>query len=155
MRIHLIAVGNKMPKWVEQGYQEYTKRLGAECRLVLHEVAAAKRVKNALVERMKEEEGGRMLAAIPARAHVVALDLSGKTWSTAQLADQLANWMPAGSDVALLVGGPDGLADACLQRADQRWCLSPLTFPHPLVRVILAEQLYRAWSFYRNHPYHR
>lgn len=96
-----------------------------------------------------------MLAAIPKGARVVALDVKGKPWSTEGLSSNMEEWMQDGRDVALLVGGPDGLDPRCLQQAQQRWSLSPLTFPHPLVRVIIAEQLYRAHSIIKNHPYHR
>ena len=97
----------------------------------------------------------RILAAVPKGATVVALEVGGRSWSTAQLARQLGDWMGRGQDLALLVGGPDGLGEAARQAAGQHWSLSPLTLPHPLVRVVLAEQLYRAWSILRNHPYHR
>ena len=96
-----------------------------------------------------------MLAAIGERDRVVALDVKGKPWSTEQLAGNLRDWQLGGDNISLLVGGPDGLADECLQRADQRWSLSALTLPHPLVRIVLAEQLYRAWTVNSNHPYHR
>ncbi len=96
-----------------------------------------------------------MLAAIPADCHVVALDVQGKSWSTEALASRLQDWMASGRELALLVGGPDGLSPACLSRADQRWSLSPLTFPHALVRVMIAEQFYRAWTITTGHPYHR
>ncbi|MFT7414481.1 MAG: 23S rRNA (pseudouridine1915-N3)-methyltransferase, partial [Methylophagaceae bacterium] len=101
------------------------------------------------------EEGERILAAIPDSHHVVVLDVQGKSWRTEQLAEQLKSWMADGRDVSLIVGGPDGLTDECLQRADQRWSLSALTLPHPLVRIVLSEQLYRAWTVLQNHPYHR
>lgn len=96
-----------------------------------------------------------MLAAIDNSDYVVALDVTGKAWSTEQLSDQVSQWQMLGSNMALLVGGPDGLSDDCLARAQQRWSLSKLTFPHPLVRVVVAEQLYRAWTLLNNHPYHR
>ncbi len=96
-----------------------------------------------------------MQAAIPATDRVVALDLSGKEWSTPQLAQALERWLTEGRNVSLLGGGPAGLAPACLARADDRWRLSALTFPHPLVRIVLAEQIYRAWSILQHHPYHR
>jgi 23S rRNA (pseudouridine1915-N3)-methyltransferase len=86
---------------------------------------------------------------------VITLDVKGKPWSTEQLSQQLDSWMMSGRDVSLLVGGPEGLSPACLQRAEQSWSLSPLTFPHPLVRIVVAEQLFRAWSILTNHPYHR
>lgn len=155
MQIHLIAVGSKMPGWVEQGYQEFAKRLPAECSLKLVEIPAGKRGKNADIARLTREEGERTLAAIPKGARVVALDVKGKPWSTEQLAQQLHGWLGDGRDVALLIGGPEGLADSCRGRADTLWSLSPLTFPHPLVRIVVAEQLYRAWSILQNHPYHR
>ncbi|SMF94032.1 23S rRNA (pseudouridine1915-N3)-methyltransferase [Methylomagnum ishizawai] len=155
MQIHLLAVGHRMPDWVVAGYEEYAKRLPRECALVLKEIAPAKRGKNADIGKLREDEGGRMLAALPRDSHVVALDLGGQDWSTPDLSQQLQRWLGNGRDVALLVGGPDGLAPACLQRAQQVWCLSRLTFPHPIVRVIVAEQIYRAWSLSQNHPYHR
>jgi 23S rRNA (pseudouridine1915-N3)-methyltransferase len=96
-----------------------------------------------------------MLAAIGKGDGVIALDVLGKAWSTEHLAEQIKSWQMSGRNMSLLIGGPDGLSEACLQRAEQRWSLSALTFPHPLVRVILAEQLYRAWSINNNHPYHR
>ncbi|NKN34405.1 23S rRNA (pseudouridine(1915)-N(3))-methyltransferase RlmH [Marichromatium bheemlicum] len=155
MRIQLISVGRRMPDWVEQGYAEYARRLPPECALQLHEIEPARRVKNGSVARYKDEEAERIFKAIPKGAAVIALDGSGEAWSTERLAQTLEDWLADGRDRALLVGGPDGLDPRCLARAEQRWSLSRLTFPHPLVRVILAEQLYRAWSLTRGHPYHR
>jgi 23S rRNA (pseudouridine1915-N3)-methyltransferase len=155
VKITLIAVGRKMPAWVEQGYNEYARRMPKECNLQLLEIEAEKRGKSGSSQRWMEQEGKRMLAAIPKGDRVVALDVEGASWSTEKLALQLENWMHAGTGVSLLVGGPDGLAPECLKRADQRWSLSNLTFPHPLVRVVLAEQIYRSWSVVNNHPYHR
>lgn len=155
MRIHLIAVGTRMPDWVTAGYADYARRLPRECSLALVEIPPGRRGKSASVERAVQEEGRQMLAALPKDCQVVALDVRGRSWSTADLAGQLQDWLGAGRDVALLVGGPDGLAPACLERADTRWSLSALTFPHALVRVMLAEQLYRAWTLGTGHPYHR
>ncbi len=155
MQIHLIAVGTRMPGWVNDGYAEYARRLPRECSLNLTEIPLAQRSKSQPVARAIQEEGRRMQAAVGAGHRVIALDVKGRGWSTQQLADQLKDWMQDGRDVSLLVGGPDGLAENCLQAAAQRWSLSPLTLPHPLVRVILAEQLYRAWSLNAGHPYHR
>ncbi len=155
MRLHLIAVGNRMPGWVEEGYAEYAKRLPADCALLLHEIAPGKRTKGADLERARREEGEKMLAALPKGAHVVALEVGGRAWSTEQLASHLEQWRGQGQDIALLVGGPEGLADVCRARADEQWSLSNLTLPHPLVRIVLAEQLYRAWSITQGHPYHR
>jgi 23S rRNA (pseudouridine1915-N3)-methyltransferase len=155
MNIYLIAVGDKMPRWVQDGYAEYAKRMPVECRLTLVPIHPGKRGKNTDVARAVRDEGERMLAAIPKGARVIALEVGGRRWSTEQLAEQLDTWLAGGQDIALLVGGPEGLAEDCRSSADQQWSLSPLTLPHPLVRVLLAEQLYRAWSILRGHPYHR
>lgn len=155
MQIHLIAVGHRLPAWVDEGYREYAKRLPRECALKLVEIAPGKRGRNADVARILRDEGERMLAALPRDCRVIALEVGGKRWSTPELAAQLNEWMAGGRDVALLVGGPEGMDGACRIRADQLWSLSPLTLPHPLVRVILAETLYRAWSLRVGHPYHR
>ena len=144
-----------MPAWVTQGFQDYAKRLPRECELILKEIPAGKRGKNADVARIVKEEGEKMLAALPPRAHIVTLDIPGKPWSTPQLADNLKVWLESGQNIALLVGGPEGLAEAVKQRAQQSWSLSNLTLPHPMVRIIVAEQVYRAWSILNNHPYHR
>jgi len=144
-----------MPAWVKEAYHDFAKRLPHECRLILHEVEAGKRGKNTDVKRLISAEGERMLAVIPKNALCIALDVEGVQWNSEKLAGALNNWMASGEDVALLVGGADGLAPACLQRATSRWSLSQLTMPHMLVRVVLAEQLYRAWSIGRGLPYHR
>ena len=155
MKLNLLAVGTKMPAWVTEGYQQYAKRMPRECSFHLNEITPAKRGKSGSSSQWLREEGDRILAAIPDSHHVVALDVQGKPWSTEQLAEQLNSWMAAGRDASLIVGGPDGLTNECLQRANQRWSLSPLTLPHPLVRIVMAEQLYRAWTVLQNHPYHR
>lgn len=144
-----------MPKWVEQGYQEYAKRLPREFSLELIEIAPGNRGKNADIERAIRKEGEQMLSKIGSSDHVVALEVLGKAWSTEQLATEAEKWQMSGRDVCLLVGGPEGLAPECRQRADQQWSLSPLTLPHPMVRILLAEQVYRAWSVIQGHPYHR
>jgi 23S rRNA (pseudouridine1915-N3)-methyltransferase len=144
-----------MPAWVTAGYTEYARRLPHECSLQLVEIPVSKRRKSLPAARAMQEEGQLMLAAIPAGCLVIALDVTGKAWSTEGLAERLQQWMAGGRDVALLVGGPDGLAPECLASSDIRWSLSALTYPHALVRIILAEQLYRAWSINAGHPYHR
>lgn len=155
MKIRLIAVGTKMPAWVEEGYTDYAKRLSADVVLELIEIPAGKRGKNADLARITEKEGEAMLAAIPQGDHVVALDVLGKSFGTEQLAGTLENWLPQGRNISLLIGGPEGLAPAALARAAEKWSLSKLTLPHPLVRVLVAEQLYRAWTLLKGHPYHR
>lgn len=155
MQIHIIAVGERMPEWVTAAYNEYARRLPHECRLVLHEIPAGKRAKGADLARLTRDEGARQLAAVPAGCRIVALDREGRALDTPELASRLERQMQEGADLALLVGGPEGLAAECLAAAHERWSLSRLTFAHPVVRVVLAEQLYRAWSILRNLPYHR
>ena len=155
MRIHLIAVGKRMPAWVTAGFEEYRRRMPPECRIELVEIAAGQRGKGADLARLQREEGEKMLAAIPKGAEVVALDARGRMVETGGLAQWLDGWLGGGRDVAMLIGGPEGLAPACRERADRIWSLSPLTFPHPLVRIVVAEQLYRAMSILKGHPYHR
>ncbi|WP_271273188.1 23S rRNA (pseudouridine(1915)-N(3))-methyltransferase RlmH [Aliamphritea hakodatensis] len=155
MKIRLIAVGTKMPKWVTEGCQEYLKRLPAEFAMEIIEIQSGHRGKGADIARAKRQEGEAMLAAIGKGDRVVALEVGGKNWSTEQLAEQAEDWQMSGQNVSLLVGGPDGLAPECLAQADQKWSLSGLTLPHPLVRILLAEQIYRAWSIIQGHPYHK
>lgn len=155
MRIRLIAVGTKMPAWVEQGWREYVKRLPREISLELVEIALGPRGKNASVATAIARESEAILQAIGAGDKVIALEVKGRDWSTEQLAGQLSQWQMEGDNVSLLVGGPDGLSDACRARAQVHWSLSRLTLPHPLVRVLLAEQIYRAWTILANHPYHK
>ena len=157
MDVQIIAIGQKMPGWVNDGYQDFAKRLRGSVRLTLTEVPAIKRQKHSDLSKIKEDESAKLLGACPPanRCHRIALDPRGALWSTEQLADKLDSWLPTGKNVALLIGGPEGLSDSLLQTVDQRWSLSPLTFPHPLVRLILAEQIYRANSIITGHPYHR
>ncbi len=153
MRIRLLAVGTRMPGWVTAGYNDYARRMPPECRLELTEIAPGKRQHDAA--RAMADEEKRLLGQIGRDDAVIALAVDGKAWSTEQLAERVRGWLADGRDRALLIGGPDGLGKACLNRAEQRWSLSPLTLPHPLVRVVVAEQLYRAMSLLKNHPYHR
>ncbi|MES9862639.1 MAG: 23S rRNA (pseudouridine(1915)-N(3))-methyltransferase RlmH [Candidatus Thiodiazotropha sp. LLP2] len=155
MNIYLVSIGNRMPHWVTEGYEEYARRLTGECRLQLLEVAPGHRGRKADIKRILKDEGERMLKAIPKGCRIMALDVRGSAWSTEQLSSKLESWMGDGRDLALLVGGPEGISADCLSQAEGRWSLSPLTLPHPLVRVVVAEQIYRAWSILRNHPYHR
>ena len=155
MRLSIIAVGTKMPAWVSQGVAEYDKRMPRELKLEWREIPLARRGRDASPQQLCSREGELILKAIPGGDRVVALDVLGKRISTEQLAQQLRDWQMSGDNYSLLIGGPDGLSPECLQRADRRWSLSDLTLPHPLVRVLLAEQLYRAWTITANHPYHR
>lgn len=155
MKIRLLAVGTRMPAWVTEGYGEYAKRLNDDVRLELVEIAAGKRGRQADVTRVTEQEGEAQLAALQPTDRVVALDVPGRPLNTHQLADRLRDWLPQGRNVALLIGGPEGLSPAAKARADETWSLSALTLPHPLVRILVAEQVYRAWTLLKGHPYHR
>ncbi len=155
MRIRLLAVGQKMPDWVTEGYQEYAKRLQDDVRLELVEIAAAKRGRTAEADRWRAQEAEGLRQAIHPTDRVVALEVEGKPWTTEALSREMANWLQGGRNISLLVGGPDGLEPTLSAGADQRWSLSPLTLPHPLVRIVVAEQLYRAWTLLKGHPYHR
>ncbi|MGD9265147.1 MAG: 23S rRNA (pseudouridine(1915)-N(3))-methyltransferase RlmH [Lysobacterales bacterium] len=155
MQLLVAAVGQRMPRWVSEAWQEYSRRMPPGLSLSLREIPLAKRGKNADIARMVKAESEALLAAMPARAKTIALDVKGKGWSTQQLAAELEDWMRDGRDVGFMIGGPDGIGLEVLSRADARWSLGPLTLPHPLVRVVLAEQLYRAWTITQNHPYHR
>ena len=155
MRARLLAIGERMPGWVAEGFAAYLKRLSHELPLELVELKPGARGKGRDDARAMHDEGVAILAALPRDTHVIALDGRGKTWSSEELAAQLANWRMAGRDLAFLIGGPDGHAPEVLARADQRWSLWPLTLPHMLVRLVLAEQLYRASTLLAGHPYHR
>ena len=153
MRATLIAVGDKMPSWVQDGYADYAKRLSRELPLQLVEIST--RARSGEAARAIAAEGVALMNALPKNAHVVALDGRGQPWSSEDLARQLERWRMLGKDLAFLIGGPDGFAPDVLERADQRWSLGPATLPHPLVRLVVAEQLYRAVTQLGNHPYHR
>ncbi len=144
-----------MPDWVDSGYQEYARRFSTDMPLQLVEIPAGKRGKNADIQRILHKEGEQMLAAVGKGNHIVTLEVTGKPWDTPELAKQMQRWQMDGRDVSLLVGGPEGLAPQCIAASSQKWSLSALTLPHPLVRILLAESLYRAWSLNNNHPYHR
>ncbi len=155
MKIHIIAVGQRMPDWVLTAWQDYSQRLPADHSLELKEIKPEARTTGKTVAQMMAAEAKRIEAAIPSQAHVVALDERGRNLSTMQLAEQLQHWREHHQDIAIIIGGPDGLDADFKQRCPQKIRLSDLTLPHPMVRVLLAEQLYRAWSINHNHPYHR
>lgn len=155
MKLQLIAVGTRMPEWVQTGFNDYSRRFPKDMPFELIEIPAGKRGKNADISRILDKEGELMLASVGKGNRIVTLDIPGSPWETPALALWLERWKQDGRDVSLLIGGPEGLAPACKAAAEQSWSLSPLTLPHPLVRVIVAESLYRAWSITTNHPYHR
>jgi 23S rRNA (pseudouridine1915-N3)-methyltransferase len=155
MRLSIVAIGQRMPSWVSDGWSEYARRFPRSFSLELKEIAAIKRPRNADIESIRRRESEELLQAVPAASLMIALDENGQQWSTPELSSRMMVWMQGGRDVTFLIGGPDGLSAQCLQLAADRWSLSRLTFPHGLVRIVLAEQLYRAWSMTQNHPYHR
>ena len=155
MKARLIAVGERAPAWVAQGFTEYQKRLSHWLPLDLVEIEPGLRGKGRDAARATSDEGARVLAALPKGAHVVALDIPGRQWTSEQLAQRLEYWRAQGRDIAFLVGGPEGHAAEVSARADEAWSLGPLTLPHMLVRLLVAEQLYRAAAMLANHPYHR
>lgn len=155
MRIRLIAVGTRMPGWVETAFTDYVARLPREYRFELVEIAPAQRGKSIDVERARQQEGEKLLRAIAPGERVIAFDERGRGHGSVQWSTALQSWLQSGRDTSLLIGGADGFVDAVRQRADECWSLSPLTLPHALVRVLVAEQLFRAWSLLAGHPYHR
>ena len=155
MKLSIVAIGGKMPSWVQDGYKEYARRLPRELLPVLIELPLATRSKATSVSKLKQLEAKQILDVIPDKSYVVALDVLGKAQSTENLAKKMGDWQMNGRDVTLLIGGPDGLDASILARSDEKWSLSALTLPHPLVRVVLIEQLYRAYTILTNHPYHK
>lgn len=153
MKLTIVAVGNKSPTWVKTGYDEYAKRFPRELPLELMEIPAPRHHRDP--SRFKLLEGEKMLGCLSPDDWVVALEENGRAVTSAQLAEKLSGWQMNGQNVVFLVGGSDGLADIVLNRANERMSLSSLTFPHYVVRVILAEALYRARSIGIGHPYHR
>ena len=155
MKCRLIAAGTRLPEWINLGFEEYRRRLRSPLVLELHEISVASRRAGEDSKRAVHREGQDMLAVLGRDDYVVALEIGAKSMSTEQLSAWLQERLRAARPLALLIGGPDGLAPECRERADQGWSLSPLTLPHGLVRVVVAEQIYRAMSLQAGHPYHR
>lgn len=155
MRVTILAFGHKMPAWIQDGFHEYTRRMPPEIRVELTELKPEERGGGRSVDKALAAEGERMLAVLPQGATLLALDERGKAFSTQGLSVMLSQWMRDGSHPAFAIGGADGLDEAVKARADKIFSLSTLTLPHGLARVLLAEQLYRAWSILARHPYHR
>ncbi|PCI09362.1 MAG: 23S rRNA (pseudouridine(1915)-N(3))-methyltransferase RlmH [Gammaproteobacteria bacterium] len=155
MKIHLIAMGNKMPDWVNVASDDFIRRLPVEIKINMILLPLIKRGKNPDVPRIIRDESRKLLTAVPKGSAIVALDVLGKSVNTMKFSSMLDTWMQQGQDISIIIGGPDGVSEELLAKASQKLSLSALTFPHPLVRVILLEQIYRAWSILNNHPYHR
>tara|TARA_X000000950_G_scaffold113261_1_gene142528 strand:+ start:1636 stop:2106 length:471 start_codon:yes stop_codon:yes gene_type:complete len=154
MRLRVLAVGQKMPAWVDQGVEEYARRMPREISVEWLDIPPAKRG-SATREKYRVQEAEAIEAKLSGKDYVVALDISGKAVSTELIAERFDQWQMQGEQISIVIGGPDGLHPNILKGAKERWSLGQITLPHPLVRVILAEQLYRAWSVQAGHPYHR
>lgn len=155
VKLIIIAVGNRMPSWVEAGWKDYAKRLPADCMLELKEIKPEPRNSGKTPTQMMLAEARRIEAATPSGALRIALDEHGKDIDTVELSHELEIWRGSGQDIVFLIGGPDGLDAELKQSCQSRLRLSSLTLPHPMVRIVLAEQLYRAWAIMTGHPYHR
>lgn len=155
MHIRLLAVGDRQPSWVDETFARYSERFPREWKFRLDTIATVRRNKNDKSERAKNAEGEQILGKLNPQEQVVLLDERGKQFTSRLLAEKLAVWQSEGRDLCFVIGGPDGVTEACRQRADATWSLSQLTLPHGLARVIFAEALYRAWSLQSGHPYHR
>lgn len=155
MKISLIAVGTKMPAWVTTAFTEYQKRLPKQCQLELVEIAAKHRGKNADIARILRDEAQAIQQAVGPKQQIIVLDRKGKHISTEDLSKKLQTWIDDNQDIALIIGGPEGVDPQMLATAVQKWSMSAMTFAHPLVRVMVAEQVYRAWSIIAGLPYHR
>lgn len=155
MKLIVTAIGTRMPDWVDAAWEDYARRMPADCALIIHEIKPEPRNSGKTPTQIMRAEAQRIEAAVPARAHIVALDEHGTDLTTRQLAGEMRSWRELGQDVAFIIGGPDGLDAGLKRRGNQLMRLSSLTLPHPLVRVLLAEQLYRAWTLLAGHPYHR
>ena len=155
MQLIVAAIGHRMPQWVQQAWSEYAKRLPRPYSLELREIPLLKRSRNADIESLRTRESDALISSVPKGFRIIALDEAGKQWSTMELAAQMENWMREERGVCFLIGGPDGLSQQCREQAHHSWSLGKLTLPHPMVRAILAEQLYRAWTITQNHPDHR
>ncbi len=155
MQLIIAAVGHKMPAWIETGFQEYAKRMPPECKLVLKEIKPIDRASNKNAEAVMAQERTRIEAVLPKGGRMIALDERGQDLTTMQMSQLLTQWQLQGGDVTFVIGGADGLDVDLKKNADMLIRISSLTLPHGLVRVLLAEQLYRAWSITQNHPYHR
>ena len=155
MRIRLVAVGKRMPGWIDAGYAEYSKRFPPELPLQLHEVSGARRGRNTSPERLRRDEAENILRVLGRDDYVIALDERGRQLDTRRLARTMQTWQREGRNISFVIGGPDGLHESITGKADEIWSLSGCTLPHGLVRVLLAEQLYRAWTLMTGHPYHR
>jgi 23S rRNA (pseudouridine1915-N3)-methyltransferase len=155
IEIRIISVGKRAPSWIQNGCQEYLKRLGHELNVNLHEIQTPKRSKNDSIPSLLEKESELIQKDIPEKYHVIALDEKGQAFSTRDVSSRLDEWQLMDRNICFIIGGPDGLHHSIKESANELWSLSMLTLPHMMVRVVLLEQIYRAWCVLKGHPYHR
>lgn len=155
MKLTLLAVGTKPPRWIAEGFESYRKRLPRHLALQLIEVPGGPTGRNQSAREVRALEAKALQARMPPKTETVALEIQGKPWSTEDLAEHMRQWQMQGTGITFMIGGADGLDTELLRQARHKWSLGPLTLPHALVRVVVAEQLYRAWTIINNHPYHR
>ena len=155
MKIHIITVGNKQSDWINRGFQEYAKRLNQEVTIQLKEIVAVTHYKNMTADEIKQKEADKIRSAIPKNTLLIVLDERGRSLTSKDLACEMQQWLDSGQDVSLVIGGAEGLEKTLIDEADNCWSLSAFTLPHGLVRILIAEQIYRAWSILKCHPYHR
>lgn len=155
MLLQIIAIGSRMPSWVNAGFDDYIKRMPPDFKVRLIEIPSEKRTKNSQLSKILDIESEKLWATIPSQHYKIILDRKGQNWDTLELAKNLGKFRDLGQNISFLIGGPEGISETILKKADVLWSLSPLTLPHPLVRLFLAEQFYRAWSILSKHPYHR
>ena len=155
MRISLISAANRMPDWVDQAVKQYRQRLGNDIQLQIIDIPLHKRSKNADVNKFIKKEGQLMLKAAQSSDTLIALDVAGSRLSTEKMAQKFNHFLHQGVNIALLMGGPEGLSNECKQACHSAWSLSDLTLPHPMARVLISEQIYRCWSILHGHPYHK
>ena len=155
MKIHLIAVGKKIPEWINAGFSEFSKRMPPELQINLIEITPSIRNKATPIEKNIKEEGERIQSAIPSNSKLIVLDEKGTSFNSIALSKKMESWLPMGQDITLVIGGANGIDPVIKKQANEKWSLSSFTLPHALARVLIAEQLYRAWSILQGHPYHR
>jgi 23S rRNA (pseudouridine1915-N3)-methyltransferase len=155
LKVSVIAVGTKMPEWIQNGCHEYSKRFPSEFKLRTIEIPLGARSKNQSSKKAIDQEAVAIMKVLAEKDFLVALDVDGQSITTSKLAENLGNWQMQGLNICFLIGGPDGLSESCLERANMTWSLSDLTLPHSLARILVLEQIYRAWTITTNHPYHR
>ena len=155
MKINIVAIESKRPPWARSAFEIYQKRFDKSVEVKWLGIKQSANIKSLNKKGIIREEGKMLLSKVNKKNIIVSMDRQGSNWSTMKLKENLSNWLSSSRNISFLIGGPEGLSDKCLEESEEIWSLSPLTFPHTIVPVIVIEQLYRAWSIEKNHPYHR